>query len=67
MELTLVDCALSDGQINYTKTLQTAEGFSRKCPSKIRKEHYSICEEPDGRYLFHFTTEKVKKNTNETH
>ena len=41
--------------------MMKADDSDRKFPSIIKEEHYSMCSEPGGRYLYHFTPEKGSK------
>ena len=34
------------------------DSYDRCFPSIMKKEHYSVCSEPGGRYLCHFSPEK---------
>ena len=34
------------------------DSYDRCFPSIMKKEHYSVCSEPGGRYLCHFTPQK---------
>lgn len=44
-----------DGIMNETQVMVEVEGINRKCTGLIKEEHYSVCSEPGGQYLFHFT------------
>ena len=37
------------------------EGSKQKFPGLIKEEHYSVCSEPGGQYLFHFTPEEASQ------
>lgn len=52
-----LSCLLFDGRIDDTKVLLEVEGVNRKFPGLIKEEHYSVCSEPGGRFLFHFAPE----------
>ena len=55
-----IECIFFDGRIDLTKVMTTVNG--RQFPSQLKEEHYSICSEPGGRYLHHFTPNKSKPN-----
>jgi hypothetical protein len=57
-----VSCLLFDGRKDSTKVMLEAEGSERQFPGLIKEEHYSVCKEPGGNYLFHF----VPRETTET-
>lgn len=50
-------CLLFDGKIDETKVMHEVEGINRKFPCLIKEEHYTVCSEPGGEFLFHFTPE----------
>ena len=50
-----IDCIFFDGRINMTKTLLCKEGLVKSYQATINEEHYTVCSEPEGKYLFHFT------------
>lgn len=56
-----VNCILFDGRKDDTKTQFEVEGSSKKFPGLIQEEHYSVCSEPGGKYLFHFVPEEASK------
>ena len=58
-----IECILFDGRKDLTKTMFKVEGTDQQYPGVIKEEHYSVCMEPGGNYLFHFTPEKATKNT----
>ena len=39
------------------KKMFEVEGSQKKYPGVVMEEHYSVCMEPGGQYLFHFTPE----------
>ena len=49
-----VSCLFFDGRKDSTKVMLEAEGSERQFPGLIKEEHYSVCREPGGNYLFHF-------------
>ena len=53
-----ITCILFDGRCDETKVLMTAEESTKQYPAVIREEHYSVCAEPGGSYLFHFAPDK---------
>lgn len=57
-----IDCIFFDGRADATKVLLKAENSNQQFPSVITEQHYSICTEPGGRYLYHFTPEKGSKS-----
>ena len=57
-----ISCLLFDGRKDSTKVMLEAEGSERQFPGLIKEEHYSVCKEPGGNYLFHF----VPKEATET-
>lgn len=52
-----ISCLLFDGRMDETKVMLEVEGVSRKFPGLVKEEHYTVCSEPGGRFLFHFTPE----------
>ena len=40
----------------------TIDGSARKYPATIKEEHYTVCAEPGGKYLCHFTSKEATKN-----
>ena len=57
-----ISCILFDGRVDVTKVMMEAEGSNKLYPSAIKEEHYSVCKESGGDFLFHFTPEKQNKN-----
>ena len=57
-----ISCILFDGRKDLTKTLMTIDGSARKYPATIKEEHYTVCAEPGGKYLCHFTPKEATKN-----
>ena len=47
-------------RVDYKKVLLIAEGSSKKYPSTIKHEHYTVCQVLGGKYLFHFTPETIE-------
>ena len=45
-------------QGNITKVMLKADNSDCQFPSIIKEEHYYVCREPGGRYLYHFQPEK---------
>lgn len=56
-----VSCLLFDGRRDETKVLLEAEESDRQFPGLVKEEHYSVCKEPGGKYLFHFVPEEGTK------
>ena len=56
-----VECILFDGRKDNTNVLLEIEGNKQKFPGMIKEEHYTVCSEPGGKYLFHFTPEEASK------
>ena len=54
-----VSCLLFDGRKDDTKVMLEMEGSSKRFPGLIKEEHYSVCSEPGGRYLWHFVPEEA--------
>ena len=52
-------CVLFDGRIDATKTMMEIEGSDKQYPGMIKEEHYAVCSEPGGEYLWHFVPEKA--------
>ena len=53
------DCVLFDGRIDQTKTMMEIEGSTKQYPGMIKEEHYAVCSEPGGKYLWHFVPEEA--------
>ena len=49
-----ISCIFFDGRRDDTKVMLECEDSEKQFPGLIKEEHYSVCEEPGGRYLFHF-------------
>ena len=58
-----ISCIFFDGRRDDTKVMLEMEGTTRVFPGMVKEEHYSVCSEPGGKYLWHFTPEEatVKK------
>ena len=54
-----VSCILFDGRIDDTKIMLVCDDSDRQFPGLIKEEHYSVCQEPGGKYLFHFVPDKA--------
>ena len=52
-----ISCILFDGRVDETRVLLKCDNSDQQFPGLIREEHYSVCQEPGGSYLFHFTPE----------
>ena len=57
-----VKCIFFDGRIDQTKQMIELDGSNTKFSVTVKEEHYSVCMEPGGKYLFHFTPEKAAKS-----
>lgn len=55
-----ISCILLDGRRGSKKVLLEIEGMNKKFPG-LMKEHYTVCSEPGGCYLFHFLPEPEGK------
>ena len=49
-----VSCIFFDGRQDETKVMMEWEDGGKQFPGLRKEEHYSVCQEPGGRYLFHF-------------
>ena len=56
-----INCIFFDGRQDATKVMLQAEDSDRQFPSMVKEEHYAVCSEPGGQYLFHFTPESASK------
>ena len=54
-----IECIFFDGRKDLTRTLLEIEGSTQKYPGMVKEEHYSVCMEPGGNYLFHFSPEEA--------
>ena len=61
-----ISCIFFDGRIDTTKVMLKTDNSDKKFLSIIRQEHHSVCSEPDGRDLYHFTPEKYPKSVKPT-
>ena len=57
-----VSCILFDGRKDNTKVMLISEASDRQFPGLIKEELYSVCEEPGGKYLFHFVPNEATKD-----
>ena len=53
-----IDCIFFDGREDRTKFMLKADNSDRQFPSIIKEEHYYVCSESGGKYLYHITHEK---------
>lgn len=53
-----IECIFFDGREDVTKIMLKADNSNQQFPSIIKELHYSVCSEPGGRYLYHFTPVK---------
>ena len=53
---------LFDGRQDDTKIMWETEGSDKQFPGMVKEEHYSVCQEPGGKYLFHFVPEEATKD-----
>ena len=51
-----LSCILFDGRKDETKVFIDVEDM--KFPGLVKEEHYTVCSEPGGNYLFHFISEE---------
>ena len=56
-----VSCLFFDGRQDDTRVMLTCEDSDKQFPGLIKEEHYSVCQEPGGKYLFHFTPGEASK------
>jgi hypothetical protein len=56
-----IDCIFFDGREDTTIVMLKADISDHQFPSIIKEQHYTVCSEPGGRYLYHFTPEKGSK------
>ena len=55
-----VTCILFDGRKDDTKVVTKGED-GRYHQRIVREEHYSMCSEPDGQYITHFTIDSKER------
>lgn len=60
-QLNSINCIFFDGRIDQTKIMVQAEENQKYYPSMLKEEHYTICKEPGGKYLWHFVPDKATK------
>ena len=53
-----IECIMFDSRLDMTRTLRSVEGSKKQYPELVKEEHYTVCSEPGGKYLFHFTPTK---------
>lgn len=53
-----IKCIFFGLRKDSTKVLLKADNSSHQFPSIVKEEHYTVCSEPGGRYLCHFTPKK---------
>ena len=53
-----LSCLFFDGRKDDTNTHHVIDG--KNYPAVIEEEHYSVCKEPGGEYLFHFVPEEIE-------
>lgn len=56
-----INCIFFDGREDATKLMMKVDISDQQYPGIIKEQHYCVCSEPDGRYLYHFTLEKGSK------
>ena len=56
-----VTCLLFDGRQDDTKVMLVTDDSDRQFPRLVKEEHYSVCQEPGGKYLFHFVPDEASK------
>ena len=54
-----VSCMFLDGRLDDTKVMLVCEDSDKNFPGLIKEEHYSVCQEPGGKYLFHFVPDEA--------
>ena len=54
-------CVFFDGRRDLTCAMMEMEGSDRLFPGLIKEEHYAVCSEPGGQYLWHFVPEEATK------
>ena len=59
MKTSIVFILISRNDI--TKVKIEVKGSSRFFPGSIKEEHYTVCMEPGGKFLFHFTPQKLSE------
>ena len=59
-----IDSIYYDSQLDTANVMINAKKSDRQFPSMIKEEHYTVCREPGGNYVCHFTppTTKTKKH-----
>ena len=56
-----INCIYFNSRKDITKVKIEVEGSSRFFPGSIKEEHYTVCMESGGKFLFHFTSKKSTK------
>ena len=56
-----VSCMFFDGRLDDTKVMLVCDDSDKNFPGLIKEEHYSVCQEPGGKYLFHFVPGEAYK------
>ena len=60
-----ISCLFFDGRRDDTKVmLEWDYNSDKQFPEWIKEEHYSVCKEPGGKYLFHFVPEEATLEKN---
>ena len=44
-----------DSKFDMIRTLRSVKGSKKQYPALVKEEHYTVCSEAAGKYLFHFT------------
>jgi len=58
-----ISCLLFDGRRDDTKVMLEIDGSSKMFPGMVKEEHYTVCSEPGGKYLWHFVPMKDTGST----
>jgi len=54
-----ISCILFDGRRDETRVMVQAEENGKMYPGVVKEEHYTVCMEPGGKYLWHFVPGKA--------
>ncbi|XP_065676999.1 uncharacterized protein LOC105844224 [Hydra vulgaris] len=55
-----IQCIMFDGRKDLTKTVVYGND-GKSYPREIKEDHYSVCSEPGGKYLFHFVNNSEER------
>ena len=56
-----ISCIFFDGRRDDTRFMLRAEENGKMYAGMMKEEHYTVCMEPGGKYLWHFAPEKATK------